>query len=148
MRRQQSSSAGSKSLHHSVHLTFEVPAGSTTLALKSLKSCTVVIHRRKEAVLISIIRTEATAIEFSTLMSRKVCTKTLSLTHLKPFKHQFEVLAGSTTRPPTLESHRYLTVDLHHNGEAGETGISRNEAIAVEFSPSVSRMGCIALRNS
>jgi hypothetical protein len=44
-------------------------------------------------------------------------------------KDQFEVLVGSTTRPPTLESHRHFTVVVHHIAEADGTGIYRSEAI-------------------
>jgi hypothetical protein len=60
------------------------------------------------------------------------------LTHLKTFSaDQFEILAGSTTLYP--ESRRYFTVVVHRRTKADGTGIFRNEARAIEFSPSMSR---------
>ncbi len=44
-------------------------------------------------------------------------------------KDQFEVLAGSTARPTTIESHRYFTAVVHHNAEADGTGIFCSEVI-------------------
>jgi hypothetical protein len=61
-------------------LTFEVLAGSTTPALESPNYFTVVIHRCPAAVLFSTFRNATTAIEFSTLLSRKVSTKTRAIT--------------------------------------------------------------------
>jgi hypothetical protein len=56
-------------------LTDQFEDGSTTPALESPKYFTVVIHHRTEAGLTAIFRNEATAIEFSTMMSRKVSRK-------------------------------------------------------------------------
>jgi hypothetical protein len=45
---------------------------------------------------------------------------------------------------PTLQSPKDFTVVVHHRTEADGTGIFRDEATTIEFSPSVSRMDCIA----
>jgi hypothetical protein len=84
---------------------------------------------------------EATAIEFSSVQSvavSKSLHETRSLTHLKTILNRPIRSRESTT--PTLESPQYFTVVGCHRTEADGTDIFPNEATAIEFSPSMSRM--------